>query len=705
MRGVDALLAAPVLALAATGCGSSHRDGPRVAWLVVEAAPGETVAAESDTIVALDALRVVAAQGSRGEEPSRVALHTARAGRRVAIGLDAVEATSHPYVVEVPGFCPLPVEPGSLAEGATVRRELVPRIAVRRPAHPFDLGYGSTFALEASLTCGALTSGGRFVWRQVAGPPVAEVRVEGGRFQARTSPAAPDDAAREPAWGIVPVAARATGEVTLEVEWRSRSGEERARTITSIAAASRAHGLPNVAVDEGLLLSGAGWSLEHRPEGASAALERSGDFTRLVPDVGGEWRVRDGAGHALALHAGRYDETPLECGRSSCHAPIAAASIPSPMTEALRSLPAAARSCASPCHATGGKGTHDGGFADVARQLGTVVAETAWEDLPRDMRRSGGVTCLGCHGPGAIPEASARWAILRADVCATCHDAPPEYGHVAAWRSSRMARADAPPATRSRDECARCHTTSGFLAALTGKTDARRAPPESGPIGIACAACHAPHDACVAASPGPLLRKVALPAWARADADATTAAAGASVVCMACHSPARLDPTHAPAASAAILWAGKGGVHPDTALPIASQPVHADGRGCLGCHDGGPPGLERGASHGFRATPAACGQCHAGPSFDAASRDAAVRAEAQTLLDVLARRGGLVGSAAPTGVPHPQSPVLTDDALGRAAYDVLLVLEDPAAASHNEPYARALLDAARRQTAIAGGGR
>ncbi len=171
--------------------------------------------------------------------------------------------------------------------------------------------------------------------------------------------------------------------------------------------------------------------------------------------------------------------------------------------------------------------------------------------------------------------------------------------------------------------------------------------PESGPIGIACAACHAPHDAGIAGSPGPLLRKVALPAWAGADADATTASAGASVVCIGCHSPARLDPTHAPAASAALIWAGKGGVDPETELPIARPPVHADGRGCLGCHDGGPPGLERGASHGFHATPAACARCHAEPSFDAASRDEATHAEARTLLDALARKGALDASAAP----------------------------------------------------------
>jgi hypothetical protein len=41
--------------------------------------------------------------------------------------------------------------------------------------------------------------------------------------------------------------------------------------------------------------------------------------------------------------------------------------------------------------------------------------------------------------------------------------------------------------------------------------------------------------------------------------------------------------------------------------------------------------------------------------------------------------------------------------LGRAAWDVALVLEDPAAAAHNAPYARLLLAAAER--ALNEGGR
>src|SRR5690606_10045669 len=99
-------------------------------------------------------------------------------------------------------------------------------------------------------------------------------------------------------------------------------------------------------------------------------------------------------------------------------------------------------SCALGCHSAGEPGLLDGGFAHVAEELGHGVPEASagWDALPRRLRRVGGVTCTTCHGPGAVPERSARWAILRSDVCATCHDAPPRYSHAASYATSAMAR-------------------------------------------------------------------------------------------------------------------------------------------------------------------------------------------------------------------------------------------------------------------------
>ena len=87
------------------------------------------------------------------------------------------------------------------------------------------------------------------------------------------------------------------------------------------------------------------------------------------------------------------------------------------------------------------------------------------------------------------------------------------------------------------------------------------------------------------------------------------------------------------------------------------------------------------------ATAAACTGCHgaAPPSSD-------VRARAQGLLRRLNARD-LTG---PAHASHPREGVAVDrrTPLGRATWDLLLVLEDPAAGAHNARYARALLDAA-----------
>jgi hypothetical protein len=661
----------PLLALL-VGCGAHERHAPRVAWVVVE-----TSEAEGDAVAALDALRV---------EPSRALLEATRSGPRVVLAVD-VDATESGLRVDVPGSCPLRVEPSEVAQGTTVRRDLVPRVALAPPAHAHDLGYDAPFVVLASLGCDA-AQGGTLSWKQTSGPALRHVRSHGQRFEARTAPAPADDVARRPAWGIVPVSAAAAGEVTVEVAWRDPSGGDEVRRSTTVAAASRSHGLPNVPIDDGVLLTGAAWALESEPHGANAKPGAQGNLTLLVPDLPGVWTVRDGAGDRVSIHAGRYDDTALDCGRAPCHASIATAAARSPMTEALRSMPAAARPCAIACHATGAACAHDGGFGDLAEQLGVFVGETAWGALPGAMRRVGGVTCLGCHGPGAIPEASARWAILRSDVCATCHDAPPTYGHVAAWRSSRMARSDADPTTRVGG-CAHCHTTSGFLASLHGGPDTRGAPPEAGPVGIGCPACHAPHEN-HGTMGAPLVRFVPVPAWA-----AGVAGAERSAICIGCHAPSSADPTQAPSASAAALWAGAGGIDPRSGAPLAMPAVHGDmSGGCLGCHDGGPPDLERGSGHAFRADPSACRRCHDGASFDPALRGQDIRDEAASLLARLARRGALGQAPALSEPGHRLSQTLTDDLLGRATYDVLLVSEDPAAAAHNAPYAEALLAAA-----------
>jgi len=239
-------------------------------------------------------------------------------------------------------------------------------------------------------------------------------------------------------------------------------------------------------------------------------------------------------------------------------------------------------SCAIGCHAVGEPGLDDGGFWAVARKIDFAWPAPhagAWEETPRALRRLGGVGCTSCHGPAAIPEPTARFAILRSDVCATCHDAPPRYGHVAAWQASKMAASDRDVTAASDPICQRCHTTAGFLRTL-GKT-AREDAPRGTAVGIACAACHAPHSSHGSA----LLREVALDsAFAGLDTK--------SRICVPCHE-----------GGAATVWAGGDGL----------RSPHAN-LGCTTCHMGetAVAGVEptRGASHAFSVDWAACRSCH-----------------------------------------------------------------------------------------------
>jgi len=433
----------------------------------------------------------------------------------------------------------------------------------------------------------------------------------------------------------------------------------------------------------------------------------------LLPDAAGTWELVDGDGRTLRIQAGRYDQTPLDCSRGGCHSELADAARKTAMTSALARRLAAhdtndEPSCAIACHATGEPGTHDGGFLDVAAELGMPhILKDARDlrDLPRPLRRLGSVGCLACHGPSALPEAEARWSILRSDVCAYCHDAPPRYGHVAGWRASTMATADRQARAASDDKCVGCHTTWGFLqlgaVVRSSELGERRRPPKSaGPVGITCAACHSVHatghgDREVSS----LLREIRLP---ELFSHLPESARSRSGTCLLCHTPA------APLAEASegAIWAGRGGIDPETGAPLAGPAPHLMvAGGCLGCHDQGPSGIARGASHAFRANRGNCAPCHPSTGRDILSFEA----EARELWDRL-RKMGVVDR---DGVPDNSLPQHATDTLraspssplGRAAFDVSLVLGDRAAGTHNPAYARILLEASKQWVDRAAQGR
>jgi hypothetical protein len=570
------------------------------------------------------------------------------------------------------------------------RRPSVPEscLDVSSPEDP--AGFDAPISLSATPSCG----GGPVRWRQIAGPALRELTISPGghTLSARTPPRAivwseSVPSARPIPWGIVPYSPRTRGEIRMLASWRDAHGGLVERELR-FAAADRSRGLPNTPVGARIHLGGDGWRLEERPTDSRAQLARDGALAALTPDVPGDWRLVDGAGRVLTLRGGRYADTPLDCGRSGCHQAISEAAAASPMTTVLaRGMWAVPDpgpeypGCALACHAVGDPGLDDGGFTHVARQIEFSPAHgDRWSTLPRPLRRLGGVGCLACHGPGALPEASSRWAILRSDVCASCHDAPPRYGHVAAWLGSAMARSDADPRAANDVACTGCHTTWGFLETFGQGAEPRRSrkpPVGTGPNGIACAACHAVHEhGRMAPTPG-LLRSPPLPPILASAAPSTGPA-----VCLPCHTP---DARGArPFASAASIWLGRGGLDPRTGAALDGRAPHGTiAGGCTGCHRESSAGdLQRGRSHGFTAPADGCRACHGDARADESLQTAARRLW-RALFGRDVRPDHAAGQLVDRGTPR-----------GRAAWNLLLVLEDRGAGAHNPTYARRLLDGA-----------
>jgi hypothetical protein len=644
------------------------------AWLGALALSASACRAESPSVFL--SLDVASESGLRLEE-LEVSPAQARRSLRVEGHRAVLELSRAPgrVTVSAPFACPLELEPDALSDSE--QRSLSGLFDFGAPVRV--IGFDRPFEVRAVPRCEA-SRGASATIDVVGGAALAQVELLENRSVFRAKTGTPEALFTRAAPGLVAVSDRERGATRLRAEVRLSDGRTRAQSL-EVAATTRASGLANVALEHEVLIRGDRVELVEAPPGSRARLVRYARGVGLVPDVSGRFVLADGEGR-FTLATGRYDETPLDCGRAECHRRETEGAATTAMTHALaRTLdgtrPASETSCTLACHATGEPGRADGGFSHVRSEL-DIALPPRFEALPRALVRLGGVGCLACHGPGAVPEPHTRFAVLGRGVCAVCHDSPPRYGHVAAFETSRMARSDSDPRTRE-SECARCHTSAGALGRPTLAT------PVGVTLGIGCAVCHDPHPD--RAPTSPLLRELPRPATM---ASLPAATSGPSVVCLGCHAPAATD--RAPEASAASLWSASGGVEPESGGALAGTAIHASHpRGCLSCHDAAEPGVERGASHGFRANRSRCAPCHASPPAPAPE----IRTRAGTLRERLeARLGSPPRNPNNSGPPHAERRALPNSALGRALYDVLLVLEDPAADVHNPAYARLLLDRA-----------
>lgn len=618
---------------------------------------------------ALEALRVESRGGLR--EATRVE-------RRVELTLN----DSGQLLLVAPEACPRAV-PARPTPQTSEREfvELVPLISLVGPGS--DVGFDAHFEVSVRTGCGAARRGS-LAWT-LEGAPLARFSVlDGGyRVVGRTSEM-PERLRAWPAGRIVPISPAERASTRLVARWTSPTGNMIERSFV-IHAAPRSRGLPDVALGERVPLSGSGYRVVQRPAAAHADVmpwnRGAHPVSSIVPDAPGSWVLaRAGDAALLRLNVARYDSVPLDCGRTECHAAEAHAAQTTPMTAALASLldgptaPAQA-ACAFGCHTTGEPGAADGGFSHALADHALEPSRLpSWDALPRTLRRLGGVGCLACHGPSQRPEESARWAVLRAEVCGYCHDAPPRYGHVRAWREGALSGSDERHDVRAQAECAPCHTTWGFLASLRPGADLRMPPSDEPPIGISCVACHAVHAA-AAGTPG-LLRRVPIPA---SYGELAESAVERSSACIRCHTP---GPTGG--ASSALIWAGQGAEDPRSGAAVVGPAPHAAvPGGCVGCHGATRAGAQRGASHTFRADLTRCPACHAERPIE--------RRLFERARHLLA--SGAAATTPGADPPHarPERPFTAQD---RARALVRLVLDDRGAAVHNPRYAEMLLDRA-----------
>jgi hypothetical protein len=585
-------------------------------------------------------------------EPAAALVSMARRG---PLRYELMVRAREPIEISSDGACPREIDVRTL--GATPQDRFVrlePLAVVEGERR--QIGYGARFELRASSPCAEVG------WAEV--DRIDELAIEGSVVRGRM-PSMEEAGAVPTGRGIVPVSPRTSGMRAIDLVI---DRGERSRRRIVLSAAARATGVPSVGAHTSIYLaldapSDTPLAIARAPDGSQASLQVvAPGIARFEPDVRGRYIFGSGAAYGFSIFAGSHSETPLDCGRSECHATEARAAAASPMTTVLSRLlevESYTPGCAIGCHAAGEPGLDDGGFADVAAELGTALPMQgeagAYERLPRELRRASGVTCTTCHGPGAIPEAGARDRILATGVCATCHDAPPEYGHVVAWRGTEMSERDDDPRL-GEAPCARCHTTDGFADVSLERRAAE----------ITCAACHAVHSE----ASGPALTRV-VPI---ADEIEGPLATGASRVCVACHSP---DPSlDLPSASAVALVTGLFSFGADTPSPHATLE-----RGCLACHGTETSDLARGASHSFGVAPNVCARCHEDSVAEPADlRERIARLAARVEPGSLAR-----DRAAPGSWPT--------DAAGRARWNAALLVHDEAAWAHGAGHTAALLEA------------
>ncbi|MDI7266868.1 MAG: hypothetical protein QME96_02605 [Myxococcota bacterium] len=625
---------------------------------------------------------------------------------------------------EAAGFCT--AEPIRAPAGGWARIRLQRRLFV---VSWHQVGYGMPVELRAEMRCpppGPVA----FMWEQIDGEPLL------GRAESSDSAVlafrTPPLAVRSRRPDILSISPAQAGRYGFRVTARAEGGwtAEADATVTAASVQPGVVGVgtgTDVHIDPGTALPDGVWRLVSQPPGSQAAFrpvpttDGAAGVVRLRPDLPGPYEVLEVRSRTrMVIEAYAWDVVLRDCHRPDCH----------PGEQAGWALTAHARAldarlgapephrfggeCLS-CHVVGwDPGARNGGFDDVAAALRVDVRAGfpgGGAALPRDLRRLANVWCGVCHGPARLPAHDKRPMVVRAGVCATCHDMPPRYRHVAEWRTSRMSVHVADEALLD-PPCSGCHTAQGAIAKMRGRIVSAVDPSPAEPV--TCAVCHVLHSGAPA-----MLRRIGT----TATVSGAVQEAGRGAVCIDCHQAGhRADGAteaerFAPMASQAEILLGKG------AFGFDGTPAHLPPNLCVDCHMAA--GIERAGGgsfggHTFRAAPSpslAPSDCDgdgiAGPlaaemQACLALADAAVSGALATLPGCAGTRIGVVGrKLAPLGADgvavaacESAWSALEQAAIYRAAYDLMLVRRDGRGGGHNPAFAIELL-----RRIIAGGGR
>jgi hypothetical protein len=365
-----------------------------------------------------------------------------------------------------------------------------------------QVGFDAEVELKARVT--GSSDAWTITWRHVFGPAPRISKNQDGVLRLTTAPPPPPEQARAHAGPVLPLSAREAARVVFRAE--ATAGDLRLQQTVEVFPAFPTAAWPRVALRAIVYLPvpdpGAGrrWRAEEgriavgqtRFPHLDAARGLDVKWFGLVDPAGRPFRVRGG------VWLGNRD-----CGRGDCHpredqgwrGTAHATILKRALSGELPRTRGAYQDYCLACHTVGYQpGLENDGFGERAQLVGwrfpRELSPATWLDLPTALKDRAGVGCESCHSPGWF------YTGYDDDICAQCHDHPPEYLTVAQGRRNKMSQAhNSLAGFAGNPVCQQCHVGQRYLESLRGHRSQSKPDleVETAPHGVTCPICHDPH--------------------------------------------------------------------------------------------------------------------------------------------------------------------------------------------------------------------